>query len=68
MSEVFINDGLTDLERQQIWLKQEKYLGQLAKFKYFEVGGYNIPTILLFRLARSEGCMSLFNQLVLTNQ
>ena len=38
-----IGTGFTDAERQHIWDNQERYLGQLVKFKYFPVGGYEAP-------------------------
>lgn len=38
-----IGTGFSDIERLNIWLNQEKYLGKLVKFKYFPVGGYELP-------------------------
>lgn len=38
-----IGTGFSDIERMNIWLNQEKYIGKLVKFKYFPVGGYELP-------------------------
>ena len=38
-----IGTGFTDAERQRIWDQRKHYLGQLAKFRYFPVGGYEAP-------------------------
>lgn len=38
-----IGTGFTDAEREHIWDNREKYHGQLVKFKYFPVGGYDAP-------------------------
>lgn len=38
-----IGTGFNDGEREHIWDNREKYHGQLVKFKYFPVGGYEAP-------------------------
>jgi DNA ligase-1 len=38
-----IGTGFTDAEREHIWNNRENYHGQLCKFKYFPVGGYDAP-------------------------
>ena len=35
--------GLTDSERSEIWANQDRYLGKLAKYKYFPVGVKDLP-------------------------
>lgn len=41
--EFSIGTGFTDAERAQIWDNREKYHGKTVKFKYFPVGGYELP-------------------------
>lgn len=38
-----IGGGFTDAEREHIWDNREKFYGKLVKFKYFPVGGYDLP-------------------------
>ncbi|MGB4467544.1 MAG: hypothetical protein WBI41_05775 [Azovibrio sp.] len=38
-----IGTGFTDAERADIWAKRNALVGQLIKFKYFPVGGYEAP-------------------------
>lgn len=38
-----IGSGFTDAERERIWDNREKFHGKLVKFKYFPVGGYDLP-------------------------
>lgn len=38
-----IGTGFLDSERAEIWANQEKYLGTLAKFKYFPIGVKDAP-------------------------
>lgn len=40
-----IGTGFTDAEKDYIWANQSKYLGQLAKFKYFELGSGDVPIL-----------------------
>lgn len=41
--EFSIGTGFTDDERGQIWVNRDKYVGRLAKFKYFPVGVKDAP-------------------------
>jgi DNA ligase-1 len=41
--EFSIGTGLDDSERVEIWNNRDRYLGQLAKFKYFPVGVKDAP-------------------------
>jgi DNA ligase-1 len=38
-----IGTGFTDAERERIWDNRERFHGKLAKFKYFPIGGYELP-------------------------
>ena len=35
--------GFTKAQLHQIWLKREDYMGQRAKFKYWEIGSQGLP-------------------------
>lgn len=41
--EFSIGTGFTDAEREHIWDNREKFHGKRVKFKYFPVGGYDLP-------------------------
>lgn len=49
-----IGTGFTDAEREQIWDNREKHHGQLVKFRYFPVGGYEAPRHPVFQGFRSQ--------------
>jgi len=38
-----IGTGFTDVERSEIWADQDRYLGNAAKYKYFNVGIKDLP-------------------------
>jgi DNA ligase 1 len=38
-----IGTGFTDDERAHIWGNQDQFLGRIAKYKHFTVGGYDAP-------------------------
>jgi DNA ligase-1 len=38
-----VGTGLNDADRQEIWNHQDKYLGQMAKVKYFAIGMKDAP-------------------------
>lgn len=40
-----IGTGFTDAERDHIWANKEKYRGQLAKYKFFEIGSGDVPVL-----------------------
>ena len=40
--------GFDDGLRQDIWDNRSKYLGQLAKYKYFEIGSGDVPVLPVF--------------------
>lgn len=40
--------GFDDRLRQDIWDNQREYLGQLAKYKFFEIGSGNVPVLPVF--------------------
>lgn len=47
-----MGSGFDDAMRKEVWENKEKYLGKLAKFKYFEVGmkdSYRFPIFLGWR-------------------
>ena len=47
-----MGSGLDDAGRDEVWQNKEKYLGSLAKFKYFAIGmvnSYRFPIFLGFR-------------------
>jgi DNA ligase-1 len=53
-----IGSGFDDAGRAEVWANKEKYLGKLAKFKYFEIGmkdSYRFP---IFQGWRDEEDMS----------
>lgn len=37
--------GFDDGTRREIWQHRSEYLGQLAKFKYFEIGSGDVPVL-----------------------
>ena len=42
-----MGSGFDDVGREEVWNNQDKYMGKLAKFKYFAVGmlnSYRFPT------------------------
>lgn len=49
-----IGSGYTQEVRDQIWANREKYLGELAKYKHFEVGVKDKPRFPVFIGMRSE--------------
>lgn len=50
-----IGTGFNDEQRKEIWLNKDKYLGKLAKFKYFAIqSGYNKPRFPVWLGIRSE--------------
>jgi DNA ligase-1 len=52
--EVDLGTGFTDADRIEIWNNRDKYLGKLAKFKYFAVGVKDKPRHPVFLGWRSE--------------
>ncbi len=38
-----IGTGFDDATRASIWANRAAYIGQIVTFKYFEVGGYDVP-------------------------
>lgn len=46
--------GFTDLQRSEIWANQDNYLGQLAKYKHFEIGSKDSPRFPVFIGFRSK--------------
>lgn len=47
-----MGSGFDDAGRAEVWANQDKYLGKLAKFKYFEIGmkdSYRFPIFLGWR-------------------
>lgn len=40
-----IGTGFTEEEAQHIWDNREKYLGQLVKYKFFEIGSEGVPVL-----------------------
>lgn len=40
-----IGTGFTEAERDHIWANRAKYLGQLAKYKFFEIGSGDVPVL-----------------------
>jgi DNA ligase 1 len=40
-----IGTGFSDAEKDHIWANRPKYLGKLAKYKFFEIGSGNVPVL-----------------------
>lgn len=53
-----VGSGLNDELRREIWDNQAKYMGQIIKFKYFEVGAYDAPRFPIFIGFRDPADMS----------
>ena len=53
-----IGTGFNDAERNNVWQNQDKYLGRLAKFKFFPVGIKEAPRHPVFLGWRDEKDMS----------
>ena len=46
--EFHIGSGFNDELRDEIWKAQDKFLGQIVKFKYFELGSKDAPRFPVF--------------------
>lgn len=49
-----IGSGFDEKTRQEIWDNQEKYIGKLVTFKYFQSGMKELPRFPIFKSFRSE--------------
>lgn len=46
--------GFNNAERDEIWNNQEKYLGRLGKYKFFEIGSGDVPVLPVWLGLRSK--------------
>lgn len=49
-----IGTGFTRADKEDFWARREELVGQLVKFKYVDVGGYDVPRHAVFLGFRAE--------------